>query len=434
MPTSSTRTRSRSGRRARCASSTTCRRSPKRCSRRSPERRRSASRSAPSARPTSTPCAATWTRTGSSTGWCPTLVRGLDYYTRTTFEFMASALGAALSLAGGGRYDYLIEEIGGPPTPGVGFASGIERLVLSLAEQGAERRRRPRSRSSSRSRTTLRGATCSRRWRELRGAGTRGRDRLRGPLAQGPAHPGRPRRRAGDRHRTRRRRNGAASGEKDVEFASLDEAVKSAVSWRDLGAGELRPEHVGQRHTLAGWVARRRDHGGLVFVDLRDSTGVGQLVVNPEHSPEAAAAAHEHPQRVRPPGRGRGRRARAREREPEPPDRRGRAPGRHARDRLDEPAAPVPARRGERRRDAAHPLPLARPAARAAAAEHSAPRADGLDHPPRHGGGRLPRHRDADPLQADARGRARLPRPVAAPEGPLLRAAAVARRSSSSCS
>ena len=68
----------------------------------------------------------------------PTLVRGLDYYTRTTFEFMASALGAALSLAGGGRYDYLIEEIGGPPTPGVGIASGIERLVLSLAEQGAE--------------------------------------------------------------------------------------------------------------------------------------------------------------------------------------------------------------------------------------------------------------------------------------------------------
>ncbi len=68
----------------------------------------------------------------------PTLVRGLDYYTRTTFEFMGEALGAQSSLCGGGRYDYLIEEIGGPPTPGVGFASGIERLVLSLTEQGAE--------------------------------------------------------------------------------------------------------------------------------------------------------------------------------------------------------------------------------------------------------------------------------------------------------
>jgi len=68
----------------------------------------------------------------------PTLVRGLDYYTRTTFEFMAEALGATLSLAGGGRYDYLIEEIGGPPTPAVGFASGIERLVLSLPGGWAE--------------------------------------------------------------------------------------------------------------------------------------------------------------------------------------------------------------------------------------------------------------------------------------------------------
>ncbi len=68
----------------------------------------------------------------------PTLVRGLDYYSRTTFEFMAEALGARLSLAGGGRYDYLIEEIGGPPTPAVGIASGIERLVLSLQQQGVE--------------------------------------------------------------------------------------------------------------------------------------------------------------------------------------------------------------------------------------------------------------------------------------------------------
>ena len=62
----------------------------------------------------------------------PTLVRGLDYYTRTTFEFIGSNLGAQDSLVGGGRYDYLVEQIGGPPTPGIGFGAGIERLLISI--------------------------------------------------------------------------------------------------------------------------------------------------------------------------------------------------------------------------------------------------------------------------------------------------------------
>ena len=60
-----------------------------------------------------------------------TLVRGLDYYTRTLFEFTSDALGAQSGIAGGGRYDGLVEMLGGPPTPGIGWAAGIERILLA---------------------------------------------------------------------------------------------------------------------------------------------------------------------------------------------------------------------------------------------------------------------------------------------------------------
>ncbi len=66
----------------------------------------------------------------------PTLVRGLDYYSRTTWEFVGSLENENAALCGGGRYDYLVEEIGGPPTPGVGFGAGIERLLLAMEVEG----------------------------------------------------------------------------------------------------------------------------------------------------------------------------------------------------------------------------------------------------------------------------------------------------------
>jgi len=60
------------------------------------------------------------------------LVRGLDYYTHTTFEFTCSALGAQDAIGGGGRYNGLVEKLGGPATPGVGFGCGIERVLIAM--------------------------------------------------------------------------------------------------------------------------------------------------------------------------------------------------------------------------------------------------------------------------------------------------------------
>ncbi len=65
----------------------------------------------------------------------PTLVRGLDYYTRTVFEFTSDALGAQSGVGGGGRYDRLIEQLGGHSTPGIGWAAGLERILLAAPEQ-----------------------------------------------------------------------------------------------------------------------------------------------------------------------------------------------------------------------------------------------------------------------------------------------------------
>lgn len=68
----------------------------------------------------------------------PDIVRGLDYYTKTVFEFTSDSLGAQSTVCGGGRYSGLVEELGGKPADGIGFAAGLERLVLVLKKQGTE--------------------------------------------------------------------------------------------------------------------------------------------------------------------------------------------------------------------------------------------------------------------------------------------------------
>jgi histidyl-tRNA synthetase len=65
----------------------------------------------------------------------PHLVRGLDYYTKTTFEILSGKVGSQNALCGGGRYDFLIEQFGGQPTPAVGFAAGIERILLACENE-----------------------------------------------------------------------------------------------------------------------------------------------------------------------------------------------------------------------------------------------------------------------------------------------------------
>ena len=74
--------------------------------------------------------------TGVAYELVPTLVRGLDYYSRTTWEFIGPMDNENSTISGGGRYDYLVEEIGGPPTPGVGFGAGIERLLIAMEDEG----------------------------------------------------------------------------------------------------------------------------------------------------------------------------------------------------------------------------------------------------------------------------------------------------------
>ena len=100
-----------------------------------PERRRCWIISAAAVTTTLPASGAIWTLTGTPYSINPRMVRGLDYYTRTTFEMVTGLLGSQSAVAAGGRYDGLISQLGGPAIPGIGFAMGVERVALLLGEK-----------------------------------------------------------------------------------------------------------------------------------------------------------------------------------------------------------------------------------------------------------------------------------------------------------
>ena len=229
-----------------------------------------------------------------------TLVRGFDYYTMTVFEFTSDHLGAQSAVGGGGRYDGLVEALGGPPTPGIGFGAGIERIVLAL-EIGSRAPRASR-------RLDCYVAVLDDDLRvelmplleRLRAAGLRCESDLRGrslkammrhaSIARGPPR--------GDRGRARARgrcRHRARHGKRRTTPGAPGRPGRGAE--RMIGASRYRShtcvgaaDALGERVRVSGWVHRRRDHGGVVFIDLRDRSGIVQLVFHPDRAPRAASA------------------------------------------------------------------------------------------------------------------------------------------------
>ena len=176
--------------------------------------------------------------TGVAYTLVPTLVRGLDYYTRTTLEFIGPLENENSTISGGGRYDYLVEEIGGPPTPGVGFGAGIERLLIAMEEEGvAAPPTRRRSTSSSPSRTARRapssraGSPSSARAGVAADTDYAGRS-LKGQLTQA--------RRLGARRRSCRRRRDARRSARPARRTRRSLTPRSSADCRR----ELARPHV----------------------------------------------------------------------------------------------------------------------------------------------------------------------------------------------
>ncbi len=234
----------------------------------------------------------------------PKLVRGLDYYTNTVFEIVSEGLGAQNAICGGGAYEGLVEELGGPPTYGVGFAIGEDRLLEVLPADSPARR--PGAGpvlvtfAGKAAREGEAGSALVRVLEELRAAGIACQRGLRS--RRQALRAGREPRRAGGRLPRRGRAGGgnpfrAHALESRAAHASARRSDRRAAGFlRDgeaamkrRGAGTLQVEDVGTRVLLQAWVQRRRNLGGLHFLDLRDRSGLCQVVVRPEDHPEIVA-------------------------------------------------------------------------------------------------------------------------------------------------
>ena len=319
------------------------------------------------------------------------IARGLDYYTGTVVEIFMQGYERLKSVGGGGRYDALASD-GRTTYPGVGISFGLSRTLVPLIAEGvltgsravpsavlvalADEESRP---ASERIADCLRGrgiacevAPSPQKYgRQIRYAERRGIPFVWFPATgTGVSRPGQghPLRRPG----RRRRRDLDAAGRRppahDRDHHRQPRGEHSVIRTHD--AGTLTAADEGTRVTLAGWVARRRDHGGVAFIDLREASGVAQVVIRDEdvaHSLRSeyclkvtgtVAAASRGQRQPRPPlrrdrGHRRGRRGAQPQRGAAVPDRRGRVAEGRRRGGGGAAAPPLP-------RPAPQPAPLPR--------------------------------------------------------------------------